>query len=113
MGQKHVLSFADKNLMEAVVTPEVLTPLVPRIGEIAEGVKMYRDMQHEISVLGRFTRKTGFTPGRQFQLVARIPASVRAAILQVMPDAFTDKKLFYELLAGPLKDYDVRSKIVL
>jgi len=113
MAKKHLLGFAERNLLNQVVTPEVLAPLVPRIGEVAEGIKQYRNMQYEISRLGTFVRKTGFTSGRDFQLVARIPASVRAAIVQVVPDAFTDKKLFYALLDGPLADYDVRSKIVL
>jgi hypothetical protein len=113
VATKHTISFADKNLLQSVVTPEVLTPLVPRIGEIADGVKAFRDMQHEISVLGHMSRRTGFVKGGHFQLVARIPSSVRAAVLQIMPDAFTDKKQFYELLAGPLKAYDTRSKIVL
>jgi hypothetical protein len=110
---KHNISFADKKLIGEISAPEVLTPLVPRIGEVAEGAAMMRSMNHEISELGKFTRRNGFTPGRDFQRVASIPASVRAAILQVHPDAFTNKKVFYELLEGPLKDYDLRSKIVI
>lgn len=112
---KHVnnISFADKKLIGEIATPEVLAPLIPRIGEIADGAAMMRSMNHEISKVGQFVRRNGFTPGRDFQRVASIPASVRAAILQIHPDAFTNKKIFYELLEGPLKAYDLRSKTII
>lgn len=109
---KHVVSFADMKLLESVVTPEVLAPLVPRIGETADAVAHMRSMQQEITTLGRFTRTSGMSPGRDMQRVAWIPSSVRAAVLQMMPDAFTNKKTFYALLAGPLKAYDLRPKTI-
>lgn len=108
-----VASFADLKLAEQIATPEVLTPLVPRIGEIAEGAAMMRSMQQEISTLGRFTRATGFSPGRDLQRVAYIPGSVRAALNIIDPEILTDRKKFYEYLAGPLKAYDLRGKVVL
>jgi len=110
---KHVISFADKNLLESVVTPEVLTAYVPRIGDIADGVAQMKSMQQEITTLGRFTKAAGFSPGRDMQRVAWIPSSVRAAVLQIIPDAFTNKQKFYELLDGPLKAYDLRGKVTL
>lgn len=110
---KHLISFADKNLLQSVVTPEVLSPLVPRIGETADGIANMKSMQQEITALGRFTKSAGFTPGRDMQRVAWIPSSVRAAILLIEPDAFTNKKKFYELLAGPLKAYDLRGQVTL
>lgn len=113
MAKKHVLNFADKQLLDQVVTPEVLVPLSPKMSEYMEGLEQYKAIHDEATKLGRLVRSRGFTPGRDFQLVARIPSPVRAAVLQVMPDAFTDKKLFYALLEGPLKAYDVRGKIVL
>jgi hypothetical protein len=113
MGRTHMVSFADKKLISEIATPEILTPLVPRIGTIAEGIREMREHAQEITTLGKFVKATGFTPGREFQLVASIPYSVKAAIIAVIPDAFENKKTFYELLAGPLKDYDRRGKIVL
>ena len=113
MARKQVLNFADKNLLNQVVTPEVLVPLSPKMSEYMEGLEQYRSIHDEMTTLGSIVRRNGFTPGRDFQLVARIPSPVRAAVLQVMPDAFTDKKLFYALLEGPLKAYDVRGKVVL
>lgn len=110
---KHVLNFADKNLLEQVITPEVLIPLSPKMADYMEGLENYKAMHSEISTLGTFVKKYGFTPGRDFQHVARIPSPVRAALLQVMPDALTDKKLFYALLEGPLKAYDIRGKLVI
>ena len=110
---KHIISFADKNLLNQVVTPEVLAPLVPRIGETAEGIAQMRAMQQEITTLGQFTKSAGFSPGRDMQRVAFIPSSVRAAILEVIPDAFSERKKFYELLEGPLERYDLRGKVTL
>lgn len=110
---KHYVSFADKNLLQSVVTPEVLSPLVPRIGDIADGVAQMRALQQEITTLGQFTKSAGFSPGREMQRVAWIPSSVRAALLEVDPEALTNKKKFYELLAGPLKAYDLRGQVTL
>jgi hypothetical protein len=110
---KHYISFADKNLLQSVVTPEVLSPLVPRIGEIADAVANMKSMQQEITTLGQYHKSAGFTAGRAMQRVAWIPASVRAAVVLVEPDAFTNKKKFYELLAGPLKAYDLRGHVSL
>lgn len=107
----HRMSFADTNLLNQVVTPEVLSPMVPRIGEIADGVTNYRNMMHEIYKIGKHTRATGFTPIGQ--RVACIPYSVKAAVQEILPMAFEDKKIFYALLAGPLKAYDMRAKMVL
>lgn len=110
---KRTISFADKNLIESVATIDVLKPHVPRIATYEEGMAEWRSMQHEITQLGKLTRRTGFNKDRSLQHIARIPVAVKAAVEVVIPDAFTDKKKAYELLEGPLKDYDVRSKIVL
>lgn len=113
MAKKHVMSFADQNLLNAVVTPEVLVPLSAKMSDYMDGLADWKSNVRQIDQLSRLGNRFGFTPGRDLQHVARIPSPVRAAVLQVMPDAFTDKKQFYALLDGPLKAYDVRGKIIL
>lgn len=104
----HRISFADKNLIEQVAPVSIISKRVPRIAQIADAVADVRAMSHDVTVKGKFTRAAGFTPIGQ--RVAYIPSSIVAAILTVFPDAMTDRKIFYALLAGPLKDYDLRPR---
>jgi len=112
---KHVISFADKNLVSQIAPLEVLKPHVARMGDYEEGLSQYRSIMSEMTQLGRLSRRGGFSKDRSIQHVARIPVSVKAAVEIVIPEAFTDKKKFYALLdpGGPLEDYDIRGKIVL
>lgn len=110
---KRVISFADKNLVNQIAPLEVVKQYVPRFATYEEGMAEYRSLLSEVSQLGRITRRAGFSKDMNLQHIARIPVSVKAAVEVIIEDAFTDKKKAYELLAGPLKDYDVRGKIVL
>lgn len=101
---------AGMRVLEGVVGIDVLKPRIERFAEIEEGLAERRSYQDEITKLGRFVQKSGFSPGRDFLRVASIPASVWSAVLEVFPEAGTDKELFYALLAGPLKDYDLRGR---
>ena len=102
------MSFADRNLLEQVVTPEVLVPHSAKMSDYMEGLRSWKALTSEARQLGVMQDRYGAV-----HHVALIPSPVRAAILQVMPDAFTDKKMFYGLLDGPLRSYDVRGKIIL
>ena len=113
---KHVFKWVpERKLLSQALAVENVEKAVPRLHEFHEGIREWSSMQHEIAQLGRYTRKTGFSPDRQFQKVATIPISVKAAILEVMPEAFEDKEQFYSLLndGGPLSQYDVRGKITI
>jgi hypothetical protein len=97
-------------VLEEVCPIDNLKPRIERFTEIEEGLAERRAYQAEITKLGRFVQATGFSPGRDFLRVASVPSSVWSAVLEVFPDAGTSKELFYALLAGPLRDYDLRGK---
>lgn len=93
-----------------VASLETLKPRIKRFETVAEGLAETRVMQQEITKVGKYVHAHGFSPGRDFQRVATIPSSVWSAVVSVFPTAGSDKKLFYALLAGPLRDYDTRRK---
>jgi hypothetical protein len=97
-------------VLEDVVKLDVLKPRIERFNTIEEGLEEKRTLQAEVTQLGRFTQANGFTPGRDFQRICSIPSSVWSAVLEIFPDAGTNKPLFYALLAGPLREYDLRRK---
>jgi hypothetical protein len=97
-------------VLEEVVSIDALKPRIERFNTIEEGLAERREYQNEITKLGRFVQTSGFSPGRDFMRVASIPSSVWSAVLEVFPDAGTNKELFYALLSGPLRDYDLRAR---
>ena len=103
----------EMRVLEDVVTLKNLKPRIERFHDVEEGLAHERAIQNEITNLGKYTGANGFTQGRSMQRVAAIPPSVWSAVVEVFPDAGENKDLFYALLAGPLKEYDMRNKIVL
>lgn len=101
---------AGMRVLEEVTTLDALKPRIERFETIEEGLAERRAYQAEVTKLGRFVQATGFSPGRDFLRVASIPSSVWSAVLEVFPDAGVDKELFYALLSGPLRDYDLRAR---
>jgi hypothetical protein len=111
---RHVVNFdAERKLLTETLTTDNLEKAAPRLATFHEGIDDWRNMQNEISAMGAFCRRTGFTPDKSMQRLATIPTSVKKAIQEVVPDAFENKEKFYALLAGPLKQYDTRSRIVI
>jgi hypothetical protein len=129
-------------LLTEVLKPEVLHSHVPRLGDVAEARVEHRNRMNTIQALGSHSRATGFDPTTHYQYVAQIDQAVWSAVLDVFaryesvnaddPNAparliddgllyVTDlrgnvvlnRPFFYALLAGPLKDYDMRGKIKL
>jgi hypothetical protein len=129
-------------LLGEVLKPEVLHSHVPRLATVAEARVEYRNKMNTVQALGAQTGATGFDPSRKFQYVAQIDQAVWSAILEVFaryevenaddpnsPSRLMDDGLlyvtdlrgnvvlnrpfFYALLAGPLKDYDMRGKVKL
>jgi neutral trehalase len=104
------LNLADEHLLDQVLEPETLAKHVPRMETFFEGIQEMRSLQAEISSLGDFTRRTGFTPGKNFQRIATIPYSVKAAIEAVDEGFFQNKdKVLRFLQRHP--EYDTRSKL--
>lgn len=101
---------AGMRVLDDVVRIETLKPRIERFETVEEGLTEARSMLKEITKLGQYTQAHGFTPDRDMQRVASIPSSVWSAVLEVFPEAGTDKNLFYALLAGPLQDYDLRGR---
>lgn len=99
---------ADFKLLGDVVSINTLKPRIERFATIEAGLAEARALRSEITQLGKYTQAAGFDSGRNFHRVASIPPSVWSAVVQIFPDAGVDKKLYYALLAGPLKDYDLR-----
>lgn len=103
-------------VLKDVVGLETLKPRIERFHTVEEGLREQRTIQNEITLLGKYVNSNGFTPGRDFQRVATIPSSVWSAVMEVFgnewdaADAAGKKRIFYALLAGPLKDYDTRTK---
>lgn len=125
-----------------VLNPEVLHAHVPRLASVAEARVEHRNKMNTIQKLGHASRATGFDPTMKFQYVAQIDQAVWSAVLDTFaryevenaddptaPQRLIDDGLlyvtdhrgnvvlnrpfFYALLAGPLKDYDMRGKIKL
>lgn len=104
------LSMADENLIEQITDTDELTQRIPRLNTFFEGVQEMKQLQKEISTLGRFTKKSGFDPGRNFQRVATIPYSIAHTIWHIDPDFWSDKAKVYRFLkAHP--EYDTRTKV--
>jgi hypothetical protein len=130
------------NLLGEILSPEVLHAHVPRLATVAEARVEYRNKMNTLQALGAHSRATGFDPARKFQYVAQIDQAVWSVILEVFakyefvnaddpnsPARLThdgllyitdyrgnvvlNRPFFYALLAGPLKDYDMRGKIKL
>jgi hypothetical protein len=101
------------HLLNEVTPIDALVPRIERFSDMKEHLDDVRTMQKEITTLAKFSDATGFTRDRHMQRVCRIPSSVWSAVLEVFPDAGQNKDLFYALLAGPLKDYDLRNKVSL
>lgn len=109
---------ADMKLLGQVLEPEVLAHRVPRLGDLVGARALHRERIAEISALGKFHRSTGYTAGRTMQYIAQIDQSVWNIVLTIFsdelyPDGKLSKTFFYALLAGPLKNYDMRGKIIL
>src|SRR3990172_10745479 len=98
----------EENLIDKVVDQDELLRRIPRLSDFYEGVAQMRSLQEEISTLGSFTKKTGFTPGKDFQPIATIPYSVAAAMVMVDPGFFKDRKKVYRFLAQH-PEYDTRT----
>lgn len=103
-------------VLEDVVRVDVLKPHIERFSTVDEGLAQSRAYQEEIMKVGKITGKAGFSPGRDFFRMARIPSSVWSAVMEVFgnewnaADPMEKKKIFTALLAGPLQDYDMRRK---
>lgn len=111
---RHIIDFtAERKLLTEVMTLDNLEKAAPRLATFHEGIDDMRNMQSELTAVGDYCRKTGFTPDKSFQRVATIPLSVKKAVQEVVEDAFEDKEKFYALLAGPLKQYDTRNTVIL
>lgn len=110
MNARRIHNQAEFKLLEQVATLKVLKPRIERFATLEEGLRDLRQLQREITTVGKYVDAHGFTPGREMQRVATIPSSVWSAVLEVFPTAGKDKELFYALLAGPLRDYDSRRK---
>lgn len=100
-------------LLNEVTPIKALVPRIERFETMKEHFDDVRTMQKEITQLAKYSDATGFTRDRHMQRVARIPSSVWSAVLEVFPNAGENKELYYALLAGPLSDYDLRSKVSL
>lgn len=100
-------------VLEDVVTLENLRPRLERFDKIEEHLAHEKSIQDEITTLGKYTHANGFSRDKNFQRIACIPPSVWSAVLEVFPDAAENKPLFYSLLDGPLREYDMRGKVVL
>jgi hypothetical protein len=101
---------ADENLLDQVLDQDTLTQRVPRLSTFFDGIQEMKSIQAEVSTLGEFTKRTGFTPGKNFQRVATIPYSVKAALEAVDPEFFRDKAKVYRFLSRH-PEYDVRTKL--
>lgn len=99
-----------EQLLNDVTDSAVLRDRLPRLNDFYEGIESMRQVQDEISVLGSFTKRTGFTPGKNFQRIATIPYSVAAAMVEIDPEIFKDRGRFYRWL-GQHPEYDTRSSI--
>jgi hypothetical protein len=130
------------NMLGEILKPEVLHAHVPRLASIAEARVEYRNKMNTLQALGATSRATGFDPTRQFQYVAQIDQAIWSAVLEVFAkyefenaddpnspprlmhdgllyvtdhrgNVVLNRPFFYALLAGPLKDYDMRGKVKL
>lgn len=106
----HSLNFADENFINSVLDVDELTKRVPRLVGYFEGIQEMKNLQAEISTLGKFTKQSGFWPGRNMQRVASIPYSIVAAILEVDPEFFQDRGKVYRFLAQH-PEYDTRTRV--
>ncbi len=128
-------------MLGEVLSPEVLHSHVPRLATVQEARVEYKNKMNTLQALGAHSRSTGFDPTRQFQYVAQIDQAVWSVILEVFAkyeyenddptkparlihdgllyvtdlrgQVVINRPFFYALLAGPLKDYDMRGKIKL
>lgn len=123
------------SVLESALASDDLEIRSPDIREKMKGVRQRQEMIHSMDKLTKYTRAGGFDPTRQFQLVAN---NVDPAVWKVILDTFArvneageyiddgllfvtdpktgritlNKDFFYSLLAGPLKKWDARAKIV-
>jgi hypothetical protein len=123
------------SVLESALATDDLELRSKDIREKMRGVRTRQEMVQSMDKLTKYTRAGSFDPTRQFQLVANnVDPSVWRVILdtfaridpetgQPMDDGLlyvTDadgkialnKSFFYALLAGPLKKWDTRGKIV-
>jgi hypothetical protein len=107
---KHNLNFADEHFINSVLDTDELTKRVPRLEGYFDAVQEMKSIQAEISTLGKFTKQSGFWPGRNFQRLASIPYSIVAAIVEVDPEFFRDRGKVYRFLAQH-PEYDTRTKV--
>lgn len=125
------------SVLEGALATDDLELRSPDMRHKMEAVRERQEMMHSMDQLTKFTRGTNFDPSRRFQLVANnVDPAVWRAILDVfaridpvtgepMDDGLlyiTDpdtgqvklnKDFFYALLAGPLKKWDARGKVIL
>lgn len=101
---------AEEKIIHNLLDQDALLKKVPRLHTFYEGVGEMRSLQAEISTLGSMTRRSGFTPGKDFQRIASIPYSVAAAIVMIDPEFFKDRGKVYRFLkAHP--EYDTRTTV--
>lgn len=125
------------SVLEGALATDDLELRSPDMRKKMEAVRERQAMIHSMDQLTKYTRGTNFDPTRQFQLVANnVDPAVWRAILDVFAriDPITGKPMddgllyitdpesgqvklnkdfFYALLAGPLKKYDTRGKVVI
>jgi len=124
------------SVLESALLSDDLELRSPDMRKKMAGVRERQDIVQSMDKLTKFTKAGGFDPTRQFQLVAN---NVDPAIWKVILDTFAridpltgepmddgllymtdttdgvvklNKDFFYALLAGPLKKWDTRGKII-
>lgn len=104
----HRFSAAEDKLLDQITDQDELIRRMPRMNTFFEGIQDMKTLVNEISVLGTFTKKSGFVAGKNFQRIASIPYSVAHAILEIDPEFWTNKAKVYRFLeAHP--EYDTRT----
>lgn len=103
----------EAEIIADISSPEYLAPRVPRIGEVAEGAALMRNIHSEINALSKVRMSSGFDKNRHFQHVARVDEGIVQALQRLDPEIFKDKKRFFKWLNTAGKAWDVRGKVYL
>lgn len=70
-------------LLSSALAPEILASRVPRLGEVQEARREYRNKMNEIQQWAHHTRTTGWVPDGSMQYVAQIDQAVWSVILDL------------------------------
>lgn len=106
----HNLNVADEKLINAACDFNELEKRLPHYRTLYENIQNMKRLQAEISTLGKFTKQSGFIPGRNFQRVATVPVAIVHSIWQVDPDFWQDdRKRNRFFLQHP--EFDTRTKV--